>query len=467
MGIITREQKHYDDFTRSFFEMEKKFHLFSIRDDNDYPIWDIVRYSVFIELRNISFNRISAKKSIKTINIKKLVNKNYFLKISSLFKIFLCVNENVFFLTSRNRDNKGYFYDVVADDALRLFNMNNITIIESFNNNIAPKEIYKYQEYSVLNFSLFNHFIKVFFKIRPLENSIVEKINYAIQDSFSTNKSFYGIITNEYIRFRRSFQLYNLFFKWNKSKVKRLFVVQNGIQKGLFMAAKNNGIKTFELQHGIIDSSHIAYSYNPEIKYKKDDIIQPEVLFTFSEFWNTVLFNPLIRFIACGNTYFGKKVIQQNNTEYLLVISSVIHNNILSEFVFQIAYRNQNLKIYFKLHPNEFIYKEKSVRFFQNLPNVTVISNEFNVKQLLSKSRALLTIESTAVFEALHNNIKVIVLKKMNYFILNFIFDNPNLYLINNIEEFSHAFNSSFKKTVQGNQEFYKPLEKKLFLSYI
>lgn len=104
-------------------------------------------------------------------------------------------------------------------------------------------------------------------------------------------------------------------------------------------------------------------------------------------------------------------------------------------------------KIYFKLHPNQFVEKEFYETKFMAYPQVQVISNECGIGELLNKTQTVLTIQSTAVYEALQGGRKVILLKESTYKRHQDVFSNENIFLVKTLGEFKHAMESEIKKT--------------------
>ncbi|PKP23304.1 MAG: hypothetical protein CVU05_00205 [Bacteroidetes bacterium HGW-Bacteroidetes-21] len=437
-----------------FHEMEKEYNLFSLRSKDGFPIWDIIRYNAYfqlIEKQNVEKNKVTnSKKNIK-----------FFLKvIASFIKLLFPFKENLFFLTSRNNDNNSKMFDQNADTAIHLFEKSKCIIIESF----FPNKTYKYSNYKTIHISAIL-FLTKFFKVGEIELGAFNQIKHSLENTFCDKTISIDFLINVFTKFQKTYSLYNIIFKLNKGRIKRLFIVQNGIQKALFYAAKKNGIRIFEFQHGIIDSTHMNYSYNPNIGYNDSNVIVPNVLFTFSDFWESTFFNPT-KCIPCGNDSIYKKIASKGE-DALTVISTVVHDNELRKLSLEIANKMPNLQIYYKLHPNNYYQYNEILFFFQSHKNVKIITNEFSVQQLISKSKSILAIVSTSVYEALHNDVKAIILKKINYTAHKDIFNYPNVYLIDNVEEFHQAFNSQNVANSNVKDVFFMPFNKELFIQAI
>lgn len=442
-------------FHEKFFQMEKEFNLFSIRTKHEFPLWDIVRYRVAYELLN--------PKSITQKQKTSLRKK--FLTVLKIFKhlpkVFLPFNENLFFLSARNFDEIEMQFDKNAHNAINSLDKNHITIIESYN----PEGNYKYQDYNfILNIAIV--FLTKLTKKTQINKNDFNKIENAINLTFGANSIKQELFYSEFQDFYRTYRIFDNIFRRNKNRIKKLFITQNGILKGIFFAASKNHIKTFEFQHGIIDKTHFAYSYSPEIRYKINDIICSDNLFTFSKYWNTQFHNPYQKFIPIGNDSFFNKHIHSGE-HYLTVVSSMIHEEYLASFTKELALKMTGLQIFYKLHPNQFANSENIKLFFKGYKNINIITNEMSVPLLISKSFAILTIVSTAVYEALHNGINVIILKRSNFLAHESLFKNPNIFLIDKLGDFETIINDKANNSQIQDDVFFKPFNKELFMEIL
>ena len=120
------------------------------------------------------------------------------------------------------------------------------------------------------------------------------------------------------------------------------------------------------------------------------------------------------------------------------------------------------MPIYFKLHPNQFFEKEYYIEKLSSIKNIRIITNEQSVGELLKICNTVFAIQSTAIYEALQANRKVILLKRMSYLRHKHIFDRKNLYLVDTVEDFISAFNAEI--VIDQNVAFFTPFDKEVFL---
>ena len=94
------------------------------------------------------------------------------------------------------------------------------------------------------------------------------------------------------------------------------------------------------------------------------------------------------------------------------------------------------------------IPKEHFENIFKPYPNIEVIAKEYSIQRLLEKTRILITIQSTAVYEALQAGRKVILLKRSTYERHQDIFDNSNVHLVSNANDLTNAINAPIDKNI-------------------
>ena len=125
----------------------------------------------------------------------------------------------------------------------------------------------------------------------------------------------------------------------------------------------------------------------------------------------------------------------------------------------------KNIPIYFKLHSNQFFEKEYYIEKLSNIKDVKIITNDQSVGDLLKICNTVFAIQSTAIYEALQANRKVILLKRMSYLRHKHIFDRKNLHLVDTVEDFISALNTEI--VTDKNVTFFAPFDKEAFLNVL
>ena len=136
-----------------------------------------------------------------------------------------------------------------------------------------------------------------------------------------------------------------------------------------------------------------------------------EYVLTFGNYWCKNFNVPAKKIISIGNDYFFCKP-EVELDDSILIVSTVVHGIELSKLTIKAAKERPDLKFVYKLHPNEFQFKNEYFDYFKNNSNVYIISNEIDTTILIAKSQLVVLIVSAVIYEALNQNKKAAVLKK-------------------------------------------------------
>ena len=430
-----------------FLDFEKENNLFNLKDTKGTYYWDIIRYDIFEALMPKNKVFVPKKHNRKILSILK--------QIIGFVKLYFGHGDKkyLFYLCSRDRDIFRNHIDKNVFDSLKVLGNKNCLLIESYYNS---KDSYFLPQ---------NVYYRFFYKQVFFDFSDVIKIIEQKYGKTNINNKFLNKILNKYYSDL-------LFFKKivKNFNVKQIHVDQNGIQKGIFRATKELEIKVFEYQHGIVTKNHIAYNY-PKINFLEEQVVLPNVIFSYSPFWFQDVFLPNVTIIPLGNDYFYKQINQntiKNPIKGIVIISADDIGKRLLEFLKNKELQKYigNIPIYFKLHPNQFHQKWYYIEQLKNINNIQIITDEFSVGELLERFDSLFTILSTAIYEALQSQRKVILLedKLYNEDQKSFL-GNPNLYIVKKVDDFISALDrkiSTNKKVV-----FFASFNKEVFLKAV
>lgn len=427
-------------------ELTKKFQKFEVDviKSEDWEIWDAIRFYIFNYIRDtrlgVSFNA----------NKPKSKHRNYLkLFVEAVNFLNNCIRargKNLIFAASRFKDEfgKNYdpnivdIYDIIKDDCLILdsTNIEGQTAYPSIFNRwvfIVEKIFGRYSNYSLPSY---------------IRNEIHNEFGIIIQDEF----------INKYLRIYYSQKIY-YYYLFKLIKPKRIFIVQNGIQKGLFRTAKDLRIPIIELQHGIIFYSHFAYSYPKTIS--KELLSNPNFFCVYSEFWkNKVIRNfPVEKIIVLGNSIASE--VRLHPIKYALTfISTSDFTPRFIEIIKQLRAAGYNKPICLKLHPQQRNEVETIKKTLAKLPNIDVVYTEVSIKDIIGMSESLLTIQSTSAYEALDAGKKLFILKEKWYENHKDIFDNPLVELIENTDQLMTSLNQIDTVSSITHTGYFEPFHK-------
>jgi hypothetical protein len=436
----------------NFLRFESKNNLFDITDSDGIHVWDTIRYYVYVNIFGSPVDTVSEKMTFN--KLKKLI-KRFFLEIKIIFLFFGKQKKVLFFLSSRNKFNTHYI-DQNAYHALSFFEPKDRLIIESFN---IGKDTEYYDE--MFLHPCYSYFLKLFYKRRDFN---FEWILQKIVEEFTNSQESISIhsLSKEYEYFYFSKNIYSFLLK--KRGIKKIFMTQNGIQKGIFYAANNLKIPVYEFQHGSIEYGHPSYSY-PENYQLADKTYLPDKIVALSDFWFKDVFLPT-SVIPIGNDFFypqGYESIEFSKKNILIISANIVGKQ-LSEMISDLATKKSfsDFNILFKLHPNQLSELQDFQFYFKNYTNVTVYGNEISVPDLLKKCETTFsTYISTASYEAIQCNRKVLIWsdsfnKERSHFA-----NCTNFYVVNNIDQLNEVMSVPIDKN--DKHTFFAPFNRELF----
>lgn len=405
------------------FEVDKE--LFSYQKNGIF-YWDVVRY----HLANILFsNRIIDSDSFSFLpGIKKYTNVLKFLTLIKSFIYFLWFltglkkYDYIFFICSRNIKN-GKSIDIISDDLIKNIDSKRILIIETY-------DIKQTSNYKII----FNTPLTLFKRFANNSRKTMFEISEPIATFSGKDVGIINdLINTQFNKFLIEYKYYRLLISLLKPKT--VFFVQNGIMKSLIQACRDYSVHCVELQHGLINKFHYAYSYPKNVDINK--LLLPDTFFTFSEFWKSNCFYPTKNNFVIGNNYYAStaKYNVKTNETSLLFISANIYINEVIELLDDYLKLEPDCFVYLKLHPNQINDYPTIHNRYKTFNNIEVILKEFDVSELIAKSNAVVLIQSTVAYEALNAGKGVFIYKRRDYAVLSDLFNEDNVILFNDAKQ--------------------------------
>ncbi len=175
-----------------------------------------------------------------------------------------------------------------------------------------------------------------------------------------------------------------------------------GYRGHIIRLAKDMGIKTAEVQHGMISSGHDAYNYAPFIEqsssYRK---FMPDYFLAYGQWWIERI-NPPVEMIVIGNPYYEemkqKYATGHSSKNKILLLSDGVRFHTYFEMAKSLKESVKNdYEIMVRPHPIE--RKFALEQFAQNDAGI-IIDNSENLYERLAGTYAVIGEISTALFEA-------------------------------------------------------------------
>ncbi len=421
-----------------FHKMESEYRLFDIGKEIDLPIWDIVRYHVYLkycypEDERIKLSIISKHKPVEYLLL--LWQFIVFIK-GILFR----KGENIILSASRYLNKDGKYFDKSIMPIIDVLGSNYL-VIETI---LGKRVAYHY----IINL---NTIIRHFFPLKKIPLKYFAKINDALKQNLGENRITHDELNKIYSNYLSDYYFYKFIFRIKRTKK---LIISTGNPKALLFAANKLKIKTYLLQHAGIEFDEIDYSYPKGID-RFSNILFPQQVLTFGEYWCKNMNVPAVKITSIGNNFFNFKPNLQSD-DSILIISTIIHGNKLRTLTKDIADLNSKLRLVYKLHPNEFHLKNEYIDYFKNSSNVKVVTTETDTNILIAKSQLVVLIVSAVIYEALNQNKKVAIFKRLNYERQLTLSSLSNVYFFDSIEEF---FKILSKNTIDQDTNFYKPTD--------
>jgi hypothetical protein len=278
-----------------------------------------------------------------------------------------------------------------------------------------------------------------------------KNINTALDQTFDENLLSFEDMSAILKQYFGAFYYYKFIFRLKNTK--KIFI-SIGNPKAQIKAAMDQKVTSYLVQHAGIEFDEIDYSY-PDFITPSSNILYPEYLLTLGDYWGQGINIPVKEKLVIGNDFFNNKpdVLTDDS---ILLISSIVHGGELAKFTKNMANYRDDLNLVYKLHPNEFhllnFYKE----IFKGCKNVKIITTEIDTNKLIAKSQLVILIVSAVLYEALNQNKKVAVYKKINYKRQEKLSHLANLYFFEEVPEINDIL---LKKTKIIDVDFYKPLD--------
>lgn len=405
-------KKMNDRLIDKFIQFEENLNLFELQI-NGISFWPIIRFRVYSliyqQVNNTQINhpKKSVFKSIILIiksSFQALINSPFFLKKKSTIILNhprKIINEYGFYeckYTEHLTNHDAYVFEAPFQDRhLRPTKTKNLYYLDTI--------LYMGRIGSMLGLlrQLKN---KDDNTLHDLKKSILEEFNIEILNLHSLAlKLTFKHLTISYLA--------SLILKRIKPMQIITTIAYSDINMPFIEQAKKMGIKTIEVQHGIMGKEHVAYNF----LRKQNFNWYPDEIWVWNEFWATNSRFPISNEkIKIKGFPFLEKFISVKNKYHLtqkqiLIISQGPFSNKLIDLALKLNAKIDNAiyNIAFKPHPSEI---EADKNKFIKLSNSGIkIISETNIYKTFDESYAQVGVNSTALFEGIEFGLKTFIYK--------------------------------------------------------
>lgn len=452
-----------NDYMNKIIDIEIKNNLYDIKYKG-FPIYRILRYFIRPELIRSFDGSFSADSRHVKPSIKTVI-KNVLFSCFDLCRLFLSNKKiDVAFFPSFRLQKMGDLYiDKLTDPIILrsdLCEKDKYVIFSSSFYNCYRKERVNYkmvrQVESIFFLSfIIAHIIYPFFKFAK-KGKEIDLLLFKVQKMFAEKKDFRKQSYVEFIMFVIQYKLFSLLF--NRIGCKKIFLVIRGNYYPQILAAHRNGIKVYEIQHGVTYGGTVLYSGS------YDNIADPDCFLVFGSMWIGPQFGmPIEKIENIGFAYkdLVQKVVSNKIEDSILIISSPDITELMVKVTIKLAQTHKNKKFFFRPHPHEGL-SELQIKSLLEQDNISFSDKSVDSNIEVMKYSKVIGTNSSVLFEANSIGIDVGRLTFGGLTIERYPGDDVFFY-INSLDDFDDFLDKS--KNRYTYMESYSDFNKEKFLS--
>jgi len=438
-----RSQSKVQPRLRQFMELIHQFHrvetanrLFELGKEQSLPFWSIVRYHAYVKYYYPE-HELKRLGSLKRHSLKDYLWLGWHL-LRAAGKLSTSVADTVVLTVSRSRDPEGKGFDKSALALIKLLGRRALVLEATSGRALCYDHVYD-----------FVHVYRRFYRSRRLPLAFFQCVSRAMTAGFGDCKISYQELDTLYHAYQSDLCYYRWLFRWRPPS--QVFIAE-GNPKAILTAAREVGAKTYLLQHASIEVDEVDYSH-PEGVTPDSNVLFPDHVLTFGDYWCRGFNVPAKSITPIGNDFFDHKPDVAGDRS-ILFVSTIAHGLELRSLARGLAPLHPDRTLNFKLHPNEFHFASDYSEYFKDHKNISVVTTETDVNVLVARSDLVVLIVSTVLYEALHQNRKVAVYRRVNYRRQTCVAHLPNVFFIDQAQEVARILESP---AVENGVSFFEP----------
>lgn len=454
------KQLDFEKTVQNFIDIEEKYDLFNLKEKDVY-IWKIIRFYVFEKI-------ILKVQGIQSIHLRN-EKKNFFSMIfSSIFKNpflkrkkELIVFDHPRKIKFNNQEIDPYTHYFLQGLSKEKYELIERRYVGSYNQSLNSTN----STYDV--FSLLNKINKKFINVELSEeiNNILLLVEKDVLEIYDLELDILQLTKDKLLNFISLKQVFSWYLKIKRPK--KLYLVVSYNLEPIISAAQDNGLEVIEFQHGVMGPTHMGYHF-PNVK---EVPYFPNQLYMFGELWNKITLLPT----STQKTLYGypylkesilkfKSKIEDKDEKQIVIISQGTIGKSLSDICLKVAQDLSGYSVKYKLHPGEFgrwRNEYPALVEIEKLPNVEIIENERNLYDLFSRSKFVIGVNSTAIFEAIAFKVEPIIVKLPSYETMKYLNEHYNVPILvdsHQIKDYIINFNKNDKQLSVDVDSIFKGL---------
>lgn len=249
-------------------------------------------------------------------------------------------------------------------------------------------------------------------KIKQKEKKEVKSLAKILELHFGNSNDYKAILLKILARFKIENAIYSAIL--SQAEIETLYLTVSYDNLSILTAAKAQGIKVVELQHGTLGKYHLGYSYSTA---DIDQLYIPDQFVAWSETWKALLPQPFSHIETSVRPYWlleqtkQKQINTARKPGKIMIISQGALGDKIAEFILGYICELHDYEIIYKLHPGEYsqAHSYQHLNSLLQYPNVTLL-RDCDLYKELSTCEFQLGVFSTALYEGIELGTKTVLL---------------------------------------------------------
>jgi len=412
---MKRESCKVKELCEFIWHIEEKYDLFNLKIQDVY-IWEYIRMQIYYKL--------AATAGILEPPGKKV-------SITDRFKIFFCgfiytINNNfftlkksdlIFFSHPRSVLVDNEYIDIYSEYLIREKQTEQriVDFEADYQGKHIRKRTHKIHRLDWIKQLVYLKYFLVRKKrvLKQHEIDIIQAVENEIFQQYGIKYALVNLLESKLKLFSIYYSIYTKVFK--RVKPQSIYIVVAYYYAPIIKAAKDLGIKTIELQHGIITKYHLGYSFP---KLEKPLHYFPDKIMVWGHSWKKIIDYPIasVNILVDSFRYLEQKkkqyeTLRKIKNTYLVLSQTAISENIAKKILDNLDFFREK-KIIYKLHPSEYNnwHENKHLKELKKVLNLEIITNQKELYYLMSTCEYQVGVFSTALYEGVEFNCKTVLL---------------------------------------------------------
>jgi hypothetical protein len=440
-----------------FFQMEEEENLFAQRMSDGTYYWDVIRRDIYLSLHTMCGGAFARAEIPPAPSLRSRIKDSVKPLLNKLCRRYLIARAPKYIFVTGQRIRKGsilfdnisdHLYDLLAEDAVAIEIMN--------------KSAISYQSILLGRKTRIPPVASRTLRTGTDSSALAKHVTNAIFKHFGMMLDVEHLIAASTSAHRETREHYRKLFLEHRPNV--ILCINNGTLSGMFAAAKEAGIPTIELQHGASCYHTIFWSYPKAITASHPGLSLPTAYFTYSDYWRRNTHFPVHLSRSIGTDYFSQQPVADVGRN-VLMISSYMYREALLSLSIELADRDKEREIFFKLHPHEFDQAPAVRALCAGHDNIRIVCDAPGFLELFASCKYVVGVHSTTMYTALQAGKRVCLLRQSNYFWHEDIFDYVELFdNATELHDMTRDGNGSYFRNRGSVPEFFRPFDEPAFL---